>query len=79
MGDYSNIVQAISTIGFPIVCCIAMAWYVKYQNDFCTVDTYRYETRSQFLYDSCLETFTRRYTSPSGDKLVAFGKYGYDG
>ena len=33
MGDYGAIVQAISTIGFPIVCCIAMAWYVKYQTD----------------------------------------------
>lgn len=33
MGDYSNIVQAISTVGFPIVCCAVMAWYVKYQTD----------------------------------------------
>lgn len=33
MGDYSNIVQAISTVGFPIVCCVVMAWYVKYQTD----------------------------------------------
>lgn len=33
MGDYSNIVQAISSVGFPIVCCVAMAWYVKYQTD----------------------------------------------
>jgi len=55
------------------------AWYVKYKNDFNKVDMYRYKTRSQFLYDSCLETFTKKYTSPSGDKLVAFGKYGYDG
>ena len=33
MGDYSNIVQAISTVGFPIVCCLVMGWYVKYQTD----------------------------------------------
>lgn len=26
-----------------------------------------------------LETFVNRYTSKSGDKIVAFGKYGYDG
>ena len=26
-----------------------------------------------------LETFVDRYTSKSGDKIVAFGKYGYDG
>ena len=56
------------------------AWYEKYMNDFDKLDTYRYKTRNQFLYESCdLETFTQRYTSPSGDKLVAFGKYGYDG
>ena len=40
---------------------------------------YTINGKSQFLYDSCLETFTKKYTSPSGDKLVAFGKYGYDG
>ena len=43
------------------------------------VDEFRYQTRDQFLYDSDLDTFTQHYTSPSGDKLVAFGKYGYDG
>lgn len=26
-----------------------------------------------------LETYTRRFTTPSGDKMVAFGEYGYDG
>lgn len=31
--DFNNALQAISTIGFPIVCCIVMAWYVKYQTD----------------------------------------------
>jgi len=25
--------QAITTVGFPIVMCGAMAWYVKYQTD----------------------------------------------
>lgn len=30
MGD---IVSLISTVGFPIVCCIAMGWYVKYTTD----------------------------------------------
>ena len=29
----SNIVQLISTLGFPIVACIALAWYVKYTTD----------------------------------------------
>lgn len=29
----NEIIQLISTIGFPIVMCIALAWYVKYSND----------------------------------------------
>ena len=33
MGDYGNIVQAISTVGFPIVCCLLMMYYVKYSTD----------------------------------------------
>lgn len=27
------VLTAISTVGFPIVCCIAMAFYVKYITD----------------------------------------------
>lgn len=28
---------------------------------------------------SSLDTFTEEYQSPHGDKIVAFGNYGYDG
>ena len=31
--SWESMVQAITTVGFPIVCCIAMAWYVKYSTD----------------------------------------------
>ena len=31
--EFDSIVQLISTIGFPIVCCIMMGWYVKYISD----------------------------------------------
>ena len=31
--DIQTILQAITTVGFPIVCCGAMMWYVKYQTD----------------------------------------------
>lgn len=31
--DMQAILQAISTVGFPIACCCAMAWYVKYTTD----------------------------------------------
>ena len=53
------------------------AWYTKFMEDLNSVDMDRYQTRSKFLYHSDLETFTQHYTSPKGDKFVAFGKYGY--
>lgn len=28
-----DIVQVISQVGFPIACCCAMGWYVKYTED----------------------------------------------
>ena len=31
--DVAAIVSLISSVGFPIVACGAMAWYVKYQMD----------------------------------------------
>ena len=31
--DVNSILQAIGTLGFPIVCAVAMAWYVKYMTD----------------------------------------------
>jgi len=31
-------------------------------------------------FDDCyLESFEEHFTTPSGDKMVAFGQYGYDG
>lgn len=29
----NEIIQMISTIGFPVVMCIALSWYVKYSTD----------------------------------------------
>ena len=28
-----DVVQLISSVGFPIVACLGMGWYVKYQTD----------------------------------------------
>ena len=28
-----DVFNAITTVGFPIVCCVAMGWYVKYSTD----------------------------------------------
>lgn len=30
---YDVVMQAISTVGFPIVCVLGMGWYVKYITD----------------------------------------------
>lgn len=39
---------------------------------------YRYKTYRDYMYNNSLETFEEHYTSVSGDKIVCFGKYGYD-
>ena len=31
--DANSVVTLISSLGFPIVACLGMAWYVKYQMD----------------------------------------------
>lgn len=31
--DFPTIVTAISTVGFPVICCLGMGWYVKYSTD----------------------------------------------
>lgn len=31
--DFNVIMQAISTVGFPIVMCLVFAWYIKYLNE----------------------------------------------
>ena len=38
-----------------------------------------FETYDQWYNDDYLEVYEKEYTSPSGDKIVCFGKYGYDG
>ena len=31
--DWNAVIQLISTLGFPIVCCIALFWYMIKQRD----------------------------------------------
>ena len=31
--DIQGMISAVTTVGFPIVCCGAMMWYVKYTTD----------------------------------------------
>lgn len=52
-------------------------YYIKYakENNIVNEDAKTYEEWER----SDLETFVDTYTSKSGDKIVAFGEYGYDG
>ena len=43
----------------------------KYPEDNC-------ETYDEWCDDDYLETYYERYTTENGDKIVAFGKYGYN-
>lgn len=40
---------------------------------------YDIDTCDRYFNDDYLETYERSYTSESGDEIVIFGKYGYDG
>lgn len=57
------------------------SWYNKYINDRLRINTYdAFQTYDDWCNeDDYLERFTRTYVSPSGDKIIAFGKHGYDG
>ena len=51
-------------------------WYETFarENELYDEDCYTY---NQYMYNGDLETFVETYTSPNGDKIVAFGKFGY--
>ena len=52
-------------------------WYAKYATNHNLKD-YDAKTYDEYMRSGSLETFVQRYTSKSGDKIVAFGEYGYD-
>ena len=55
------------------------SWYTKYANEHLRdKKSYGLQTYLEYCNYNSLERFTEHYTSPSGDKLVIFGKYGYD-
>lgn len=53
-------------------------WYGKYATEegIVSEDAVTYD---QFMDEAYLESFVGRYTTKNGDKVVAFGLYGYDG
>ena len=52
-------------------------WYRKYALDNDS-NSWRFKTSDEYFNDSDLHSYTKHYTSPSGDKLVIFGLYGED-
>lgn len=42
-------------------------------------DEYDFYTLDEFYDNDYLESFSEHYTTPSGDEIVVFGRYGYDG
>lgn len=52
-------------------------FYTKYAKDEDIVDE-DFETYEEYWNEDCLETFEEEYTTKNGDKVVAFGKYGYN-
>ena len=54
-------------------------WYQKHYNENRYEDNDDLVTYSDYFGSYDLESYTSSYTSESGDKIVAFGKYGYDG
>lgn len=54
-------------------------WYSKWYEERGDYDRDDLKTYKEYFNYGYLETFVQCYTSESGDEVVAFGKYGYDG
>lgn len=50
--------------------------YLKLKDEYVKEDCRTYD---EYYYDTYLEWYEQKFTTPSGDRMVAFGKYGYDG
>lgn len=53
-------------------------YYKKYVATHNLIKNYA-KTYNDYMHDYDLETFVSSHTTKSGDKIVVFGKYGYDG
>lgn len=51
-------------------------YYMKYAKENYIIDE-NVKTYEQYMNEGELETFVQTYTSKNGDKIVAFGEYGY--
>jgi len=50
---------------------------VDAKNKSADTDEYRFWTWTEF--GDCYETYSQKFTTPSGDEMVVIGYYGYDG
>lgn len=53
-------------------------WYKKYAEEN-NLKNRHCHTYDEWMDDDYLEYFINKYTTEGGEKIVAFGKYGYDG
>lgn len=52
---FESVTTAIGTVGFPIVCCILMAWYIR-DSSLRNAKTYKeYNKRYEDLAQKCIE------------------------
>lgn len=51
---------------------------VPYDEEIRKSNTYQYKTYDEYYEDWDLETYTHHFTTPYGDEMIAFGKYGRD-
>lgn len=56
--DLNSIVTVISSIGFPIVACIGLGWYVKYQTDQNNAEVKEMRTEYQSQIEKVTEALT---------------------
>jgi hypothetical protein len=54
-------------------------YYKKYADSHDIFDGGDLKTYSEYMNDDYLESYRRHFTSKNGDKIVCFGRYGYDG
>ena len=52
------------------------AYADEHEDDF---EEYNFQTFEEMFEESCLESYEKHFETPHGDKMVAFGNYGYDG
>lgn len=56
-----------------------LKYYKDYEIEEINLADEGYYTEEEYFDDWELETFKDKYITPNGEKIIAFGKFGYDG